>query len=51
MIADLGIDQRQYSWITGAFQAGIMCQPLAGYLLDLLGLRDRPRPVRRRLGR
>jgi len=39
MNADLGLDAWHYSWITSAFQLGIMCQPVAGYLLDLLGLR------------
>src|SRR6476661_8375418 len=39
LLADLHIDERQYSWVTGAFQAGIMCQPIAGYILDLIGLR------------
>jgi ACS family hexuronate transporter-like MFS transporter len=39
MMADIGITTQQYGWITGAFQAGIMCQPIAGYVLDLIGLR------------
>jgi MFS family permease len=39
MMADLGITTEQYSWITGAFQLGIMLQPVAGYILDLVGLR------------
>lgn len=33
------ISSQQYSWITGAFQFGIMFQPVAGYLLDLIGLK------------
>ncbi|RMB55546.1 ACS family hexuronate transporter-like MFS transporter [Sphingomonas sp. PP-CE-3A-406] len=33
------ISSEQYSWITGAFQFGIMFQPVAGYLLDLIGLK------------
>ncbi|MCG7348377.1 MFS transporter [Sphingomonas sp. ACRSK] len=33
------ISSAQYSWITGAFQLGIMFQPVAGYLLDLIGLK------------
>src|SRR3954451_7980486 len=37
--AELGLDEWHYSWITSAFQAGIMLQPLAGYLLDTIGLR------------
>jgi ACS family hexuronate transporter-like MFS transporter len=39
MLPDLGITTEQYSWITMAFQAGIMCQPVAGYILDLVGVR------------
>lgn len=39
LLADLHIDERHYSWITGAFQAGIMMQPVVGYILDLIGLR------------
>jgi len=39
MMADIGITTQQYGWITGAFQAGIMCQPIAGYMLDLIGVR------------
>ena len=39
LMADLAIDERQYGWITGAFQLGIMMQPLAGWLLDLIGIR------------
>ncbi|WP_227698577.1 MFS transporter [Sphingomonas hengshuiensis] len=39
MLADLHITEQQYSWVTGAFQAGIMLQPLVGYILDRIGLR------------
>jgi ACS family hexuronate transporter-like MFS transporter len=39
MNAELHIDEWHYSWITTAFQLGIMMQPLAGYFLDLVGLR------------
>ncbi|HWI84864.1 MAG TPA: MFS transporter [Sphingomonas sp.] len=39
MLPDLGITPRQYSYITGAFQIGIMFQTVAGYLLDVIGLR------------
>ncbi|UUL81208.1 MFS transporter [Sphingomonas qomolangmaensis] len=39
VLADLGIGEREYGWITGAFQLGIMLQPVAGYLLDTIGLR------------
>lgn len=38
-MADLSIDEQQYSWITAAFQAGIMLQPIVGYILDVIGLR------------
>jgi MFS transporter, ACS family, hexuronate transporter len=37
--AELGLDEWHYSWITSAFQAGIMLQPVAGYILDTIGLR------------
>jgi ACS family hexuronate transporter-like MFS transporter len=36
---DLGITVTEYSWITSAFQLGIMLQPVCGYILDTLGLR------------
>lgn len=39
MLPDLGIGAKEYSWITGAFQIGIMFQTFAGYLLDVVGLR------------
>ncbi|MFN3582639.1 MFS transporter [Phenylobacterium sp.] len=39
MLTDLSISEREYGWITGAFQAGIMLQPAVGYVLDTLGLR------------
>ncbi len=39
LMEDLAIDERQYSWITGAFQLGIMMQPIAGWLLDVIGIR------------
>jgi len=35
----LHITERQYSWITGAFQGAIMLQPICGYVLDVIGLR------------
>ncbi|RIV86126.1 MFS transporter [Aurantiacibacter xanthus] len=34
-----GISNEQYGWITGAFQVGVMLQPLAGQFLDTYGLR------------
>lgn len=39
IMTEQGISSQQYSWITGAFQFGIMFQPVAGYLLDLIGLK------------
>lgn len=39
LITDLHIDALHYSWITSAFQAGIMLQPVVGYILDMVGLR------------
>jgi ACS family hexuronate transporter-like MFS transporter len=40
LITDLHIDALHYSWVTGAFQAGIMLQPVVGYILDMAGLRS-----------
>jgi len=37
--ANLHIDDKHYGWITGAFQAGIMFQPVAGYIVDVIGLK------------
>ena len=39
MMTDLAIDERQYGFITSAFQLGIMMQPICGYVLDTLGLK------------
>lgn len=39
ILDEQGISNQQYGWITGAFQVGVMFQPLAGYLLDGIGLR------------
>ena len=39
LIDDLHITTEQYSWIVGVFQGAIMFQPLAGYTLDVLGLK------------
>ena len=39
LLTDLSISEREYGWITSAFQAGIMLQPVVGYVLDTLGLR------------
>jgi len=40
LITDLHIDALHYSWVTSAFQAGIMLQPVVGYILDMVGLRS-----------
>ena len=39
LMTDLHITTRQYSYIVSTFQIAIMMQPLAGYVLDVLGLR------------
>jgi ACS family hexuronate transporter-like MFS transporter len=39
VLADLHIGPQEYSWITGAFQLGVMLQPLCGYVLDSIGLK------------
>jgi len=39
LLRDLHINEKQYSWIVGAFQATIMAQPISGFLLDVLGLK------------
>src|SRR6187402_3019281 len=39
LTGELGIGEKEYSWITGVFQVGIMLQPIAGYVMDLIGLK------------
>lgn len=39
ILADLHITAKEYSWIVNAFQATIMMQPIAGYALDVIGLK------------
>ncbi|MFV3129018.1 MFS transporter [Niveispirillum sp. KHB5.9] len=39
VLADLDITTQEYGWITGAFQLGVMMQPLCGYVLDVIGLK------------
>jgi len=39
MLSELSITTEQYGWITGAFQLGIMLQPVVGYVLDSIGLK------------
>src|ERR1051325_9953880 len=39
ILLEQAISAQRYGWITGAFQIGVMFQPLAGFLLDGMGLR------------
>lgn len=39
ILTEQKISNEQYGWMTGAFQIGVMFQPLAGYVLDAIGLR------------
>jgi ACS family hexuronate transporter-like MFS transporter len=39
VLKDLHITEKEYSWIVGVFQGTIMAQPIAGYILDVLGLK------------
>jgi ACS family hexuronate transporter-like MFS transporter len=39
LMKDLGITEREYSWIVGTFQGAIMLQPVCGYVLDVVGLK------------
>ncbi|MHA6721268.1 MFS transporter [Sphingomonas sp. RS6] len=39
ILTEQGISSEQYSWVTGAFQIGVMFQPVIGYFLDGAGLR------------
>ncbi|PIB93268.1 MFS transporter [Caulobacter sp. FWC2] len=39
VLSEQSISSEQYSWITSAFQLGVMFQPLVGYFLDGVGLR------------
>lgn len=39
VLKDLDITTQQYSWILSTFQVAIMFQPVAGYVLDAVGLR------------
>ena len=40
VLTDLQISEREYGWITAAFQLGIMLQPIAGWVLDTIGLKS-----------
>jgi ACS family hexuronate transporter-like MFS transporter len=37
--ADVGITEKEYSWVTAFFQFGLLLQPLAGYIMDVIGLK------------
>ncbi|WP_375421114.1 MFS transporter [uncultured Sphingomonas sp.] len=39
IMAEQHISSAEYSWITGAFQLGVMLQPVCGYVLDVIGLK------------
>src|SRR5439155_3043448 len=39
IMAEQHISSAQYSWITGAFQLGIMLQAVCGFVLDVIGLK------------
>ena len=39
ILDQLHITTQQYSWITDAFQGAIMLQPVAGYVLDVVGMK------------
>src|SRR5215831_11796173 len=39
LMKDLNFTEREFSWVTGAFQGTIMLQPLCGYVLDVVGLK------------
>ena len=37
--SDVGITEKEYSWVTAFFQAGLLLQPVAGYIMDVIGLK------------
>lgn len=39
LMTDLGIAEKEYSWVNIAFQLGIMLQLIAGYIMDVVGLK------------
>src|SRR5215217_8026852 len=39
LITDLNMTTVTYGWVTAAFQAAIMLQPLCGMVIDTIGLR------------
>src|SRR5678815_2546793 len=36
---DVGITETEYSWVTAVFQVGLLLQPVAGYIMDVIGLK------------
>jgi ACS family hexuronate transporter-like MFS transporter len=39
LLSELRISEKEYSWITTAFQLTLMLQPICGYVFDVIGLR------------
>jgi ACS family hexuronate transporter-like MFS transporter len=39
IIMELAITEKEYSWVNSAFQLGIMLQLVAGYVMDMVGLK------------
>lgn len=40
VIHSLHISNQQYGWITSASQAGLMLQPVVGYVIDIMGVKS-----------
>lgn len=38
-VSDTGVTEQEYSWVTAFFQGGLLLQPLAGYIMDIIGLK------------
>src|SRR5688572_21958655 len=36
---DMGITELEYGWVTAFFQVGLLLQPVAGYIMDSIGLK------------
>ena len=36
---DVGVTEKEYAWITACFQVGLLMQPFAGYVMDVIGLK------------
>jgi ACS family hexuronate transporter-like MFS transporter len=39
LAGDIGVTEKEFSWITGFQQAGLLLQPAAGYVMDMIGLK------------